>query len=139
MDKMIFLGILISLLYTEITDLSPGGIVTPAYFAIFISDFRRLFLTVIIALFCTLIIRILSEVMILYGRRRLTMYLLSGVLLKLLLSSSPFSLSLSSVGYLVPGLLGKDIEKQGFIETVVSLGIVTFLTLFIYILCREMF
>lgn len=137
MDKMIFLGILISLLYTEITDLSPGGIVTPAYFAIFISDFRRLFLTVIIALFCTLIIRILSEVMILYGRRRLTMYLLSGVLLKLLLSSSPFSLSLSSVGYLVPGLLGKDIEKQGFIETVVSLGIVTFLTLFI--LCREMF
>jgi len=138
MDNLLFIGILISLAYTEVTGLSPGGIITPAYFALMISDSRKLLVTVVMSFLCLLIVHALSQIMILYGRRRFSMYLLTGILLKLLLNGGFLFSGLSSIGYLIPGLLGKDMEKQGWFSTLLSLGIVTMITLFVHILYREM-
>ena len=33
MNDILLLGIFLSLIFTELTDLSPGGIIVPAYFA----------------------------------------------------------------------------------------------------------
>lgn len=131
MNELIFIGIIISLLYTEITGISPGGIIVPAYFVLYIHDPVRMASTLVIALLCMGIVRLLSRFMILYGRRRYAVYLLTGIVLKaaaglLFAGGVDFMLSLSlSIGYIIPGLLGREAERQGILPTFASLGIVT--------------
>ena len=72
MNDILLLGIFLSLIFTELTDLSPGGIIVPAYFAMYAYDWKRLLGTIILALLCMLIVHFMSKYMILYGRRRHT-------------------------------------------------------------------
>lgn len=130
MNEILLAGILISLLYTEFTGLSPGGVIVPAYFALFLHAPWRMAATVILA-FCTWgVIRLLSCVTILYGRRRFALFLITGILVKLLASFLyrqnllPLADLSASIGYLVPGLLARDTERQGILPTYLSLGIV---------------
>lgn len=130
MNELIFWGILASLAFTELTGVSPGGIIVPAYFALYFGDPLRMGLTLALSLLCMLIVRLLSRYMILYGRRRFAVYLLLGILLKaafsFLYANGPAgipNLSLS-IGYVIPGLLGREAERQGVVITFVSLGIV---------------
>lgn len=130
MNDMVFWGILASLLFTELTGFSPGGIIVPAYFALYFDDPLRMGLTVALALLCMGIVRLLSRYMILYGRRRFAVYLLTGMLLKALFAfvyaQSPIPVpNLSvSIGYVIPGLLGREAERQGIVPTLASLGVV---------------
>lgn len=133
MNEIILLGILLSLIFTEFTDLSPGGIIVPAYFAMYAYDWRRMAVTVVLAFLVMLLIRFLSGFMILYGRRRFAMYMIMGILLKFVFSYSPLTGLGASIGYLVPGLLGKDMERQGSFKTLLALFIVTLFIRLIYI------
>ena len=131
MNELIFAGIIVSLLFTELTGISPGGIVVPAYFVLYWDDPIRMALTLFIAGLCMLIVRLLSRYMILYGRRRFAMYLIVGMVLKYLFASlyraSPIAIpNLSlSIGYIIPGLIASDAERQGIVPTLLGLGIVT--------------
>jgi len=139
MRDMIFWGVLISLAFTELSGLSPGGVIVPAYFALYLYDPWRVALTLGLSLVCVGIVRLLSRYMILYGRRRFAVYLVVGMLLKLLLgvvyTATPLGLpNLSlSIGYVIPGLLGRDVERQGILPTFASLGIVCCLLLLLRI------
>ena len=133
MNQIILIGIIISLIYTELTGLSPGGLIVPAYFALYIGDLPRCAATLVIAFLCMATVRLLQNVTILYGRRRYAVYVVSGIFYKALLNffifPNPaffFSLS-SSIGYLIPGILGRDMERQGIPKTLLSLGIVVLL------------
>lgn len=135
MNDILLLGIFLSLIFTELTDLSPGGIIVPAYFAMYSYDWKRLFGTIVLALLCMLIVHFMSKYMILYGRRRYAVYIMTGVLLKFLFSSMGAGASFS-IGSLIPGILGRDMEKQGIPKTLIALGIVTLLIRLIYIIVR---
>ncbi len=135
MNDILLLGIFLSLLFTELTDLSPGGIIVPAYFAMYSYDWKRLLGTVILSLLCMVIVHFMSKYMILYGRRRYAVYVMTGVLLKFLVSSLGAGAAFS-IGSLIPGILGRDMEKQGVPKTLTGLGIVTLLTRLIYIIVR---
>lgn len=130
MNDLIFWGIIASLLFTEITGVSPGGIIVPAYFVLYFHDPMRMGLTLGLSLLCIVIVRLLSRYMILYGRRRFAVYLLLGIVLKALFAfvyaQSPLALpNLSlSIGYVIPGLLGRDAERQGIGVTFIALGVV---------------
>lgn len=135
MNDILLLGIFLSLLFTELTDLSPGGIIVPAYFAMYAYDWKRLLGTVILSLLCMVIVHFMSKYMILYGRRRYAVYVMTGVLLKFLVGSLGAGAAFS-IGSLIPGILGRDMEKQGVPKTLTGLGIVTLLTRLIYIIVR---
>lgn len=135
MNDILLLGIFLSLLFTELTDLSPGGIIVPAYFAMYAYDWKRLLGTVILSLLCMVVVHFMSKYMILYGRRRYAVYVMTGVLLKFLIGSMGAGAAFS-IGSLIPGILGRDMEKQGVPKTLVGLGIVTLLTRLIYIIVR---
>ena len=124
MNELLLLGILFSLIFTEFTDLSPGGIIVPAYFAMYCNEPWRLAMTAAAALLCVAVVRFFSGYMILYGRRRFAVYIMTGILLRFLAAFAVPG-SVLSIGWLIPGLLGKDIEKQGPILTLLSLGAVT--------------
>lgn len=135
MNDLLLLGIFLSLIFAELTDLSPGGIIVPAYFAMYAYDPKRILGTVVISLLCVVLVRFMSRFMILYGRRRFAIYMMTGIFLRLLLGFALSDISMS-IGYLIPGILGKDMEKQGVVPTLVSLGIVTLLIRLVYIVVR---
>lgn len=135
MNDYLLLGIFISLAFTELTDLSPGGIIVPAYFAMYSYDWKRLLGTVVLAFLCMLVLHVLSKFMILYGRRRYAIYILTGVLLKFLAGMTGTGAAVS-IGSLIPGILGRDMERQKIIPTLIGLGIVTLLTRLVFILMR---
>lgn len=131
MSELALLSLTLSLIFTEVTGLLPGGIVVPYYFALYLDDPVKVTATVVSALVAVGAVKLLSGVTILYGRRRFAMYLIIGVLEKILFtyfyfgdSYMFFNLSMT-IGYLVPGILGRQMERQGIGRTLGALAAVT--------------
>lgn len=122
MNQTLILGLLLALVYTELTGLSPGGIIVPAYFALYFDSPLRMAGTLLLAFLCLGIVRFLSSHMILYGRRKYTVYLLVGILLKAVAAAAGFG-TVISIGTLIPGILGREMERQKAVPTLLSLGI----------------
>lgn len=133
MNYYLVIGLIITLLYTEIVGLSPGGMIVPIYFAMNLYSPTKILNTLFISLLVYVSLYLLDKVMILYGRRKFAVAIMLGILIKVFLhyiSNSSFIplLDLStSIGYIIPGLIARDIERQGFIKTLSSLAIVTIL------------
>lgn len=135
MNETLLIGIIFALIFTEFTDLSPGGVIVPAYFALYLTSPVRILTTVAAALVTMLIVSFLSRYMILYGRRRYAVFLISGVLLKMLMSALIGGTALS-IGSLIPGILGREMERQHILPTLLSLAVVTLATYFVILLLR---
>jgi poly-gamma-glutamate biosynthesis protein PgsC/CapC len=141
--EALIIGIIIGILFYEKFDLSPGGVITPGYFALFIRYPGRILITLLIAFLVWLILEFLIKRFILYGRRRFLLALLLGFALKLIMEvfvqpnvQLPFDLI--SIGYIIPGLIANEMVRQKPVKTFISLGIVTFLT-FIVLVVLERF
>ena len=124
MNEIVFGGIIAAVLFTELTDLSPGGLIVPAYLALYIYDPERIAATVLLAFFCMGIVRLCSRWMILYGRRRYFVFIATKKKKKMALGMSGVGM-IGTIGYLVPGLLGRDMERQGVLKTLAAAVIVT--------------
>lgn len=135
MNDLLLLGIFLSLIFAELTDLFPGGIIVPAYFAMYAYDPKRMIGTIVLSLLCVLIVKFMSRFMILYGRRRFAVYVMTGIFLRMILGFAFADMGLS-IGYLIPGILGRDMEKQKILPTLISLGIVTLLIRIVYVIVR---
>lgn len=135
MNDILLFGIIAGLIFTELTDLSPGGIIVPAYFAMYAYDWRRMLGTILLSFLCVFVVRFFSKYMILYGRRRYSVYLLTGILLKYLVSILGAGAAFS-IGSLIPGILGREIERQKALPTLLSLGIVTLIIRFLFLLAH---
>jgi len=123
-------GIFISFIFTELTGLLAGGLIVPGYFAIFWDQPARILMTFVVALLSFLIVSILSNLIIIYSRRRFMAAVLTGYVLGWLLSTYfidfiPVSMDVRVIGYIVPGLIANDMIKQGIIKTIISALIVT--------------
>ena len=131
MNELAVLALLISLIFTELTNLLPGGIIVPFYFALYLDDPVKILATVISALIAMMVVKFLSRYTILYGRRKFALYLIIGILEKILFTYLYFGNSYMfynlsmTIGYLVPGILGREMEKQGVLKTLCALTAVT--------------
>jgi len=128
-----FLGLVLALLYTELTDITPGGIVVPAYLALHLDHPLRILTTVAAAALSLLAFRFLRRRMLLFGRRRFVLLLLIGSLLSqaislLLPRLGADPLEFRVIGWVIPGLLANNLERQRFLPTMASLGTVIILT-----------
>lgn len=132
----IFIGIASALLYTEATGILPGGIIVPAYIALYLDQPLRVAATVAAALLALLCFRLLSRYFVLFGRRRFVLLILLGGLfgqLWLVLWPHVFStpLDLRVIGWIIPGLLANNCERQKILPTLASLITASVLTYFI--------
>jgi poly-gamma-glutamate biosynthesis protein PgsC/CapC len=128
--QLFIIGLVVGFIFYELTGISPGGVIAPAYFALFIYDPERIIMTIIIALAIYLIIRFLSSYMILYGRRRFLLAVVLSFFLKLLIETQiqpldVMKLDLQSIGYIIPGLIANEMSRQKIVSTLLSLGVVT--------------
>ena len=125
-NEIILLGVACSLLFYELTLLSPGGIIVPGYFALCLTEPARILYTLGIVLLTWLLMRLLSQFFILYGRRRFALAILLSFLLNAAVTAlGIFPYSFNLIGYIVPGILLRDMERQGVWKTLLSLAIVT--------------
>jgi poly-gamma-glutamate biosynthesis protein PgsC/CapC len=117
------LGIAINLLFTELFGLASGGLVVPGYLALHLSQPARVLATLAVGALTFLSVRFgLMRLVILYGRRRfgvtiLTGFLWHGVYLAGLGSMPGVSADLRVVGYIVPGLMANAALTQGWWPT----------------------
>lgn len=137
--ELFLVGLVVGFLYFEITGYSPGGVVPPAYFALFIHQPGRVAVTILLALLVYLAVRFLQARTFLYGRRRLLTALLLGFAAKWLLErwlapawGLPFELQ--AIGFVIPGLIANDMIRQKPVPTLLSVGIVMLLTALIGLL-----
>ena len=133
------LSVILSFLVTELTGLLTGGMVSAGYLAFYFSEPMRILSTLLLSTLIALILRLSREFLILYGRRRFMLSILLSILFFYALEKayfilSPLSLDLRVIGYIIPGLIANDMEKQGIIRTSLALIIVTALVKLLSIL-----
>ena len=132
--ETIGLGMLASFFLTETVGLAAGGIVVPGYFALTLTEPVRVIATILVALATFLIIKLLSRVMLVFGRRMLLLGVLVGYLLGYVtkivptLTIASLHLDVSVIGYVIPGLLAYWMNRQGVVETISTMLIAAVLT-----------
>jgi poly-gamma-glutamate biosynthesis protein PgsC/CapC len=131
-----FIGLILAVFYVELMDIYPGGIIVPAYIALYIDQPLQVLATVLIAFLSLLTYKLLSRFFILFGRRRFVMLLLLGALwgqLLFLIIPHVFAgaMEIRMIGWVIPGLLANNCEKQRLFATLASLFTVSVLTYFV--------
>lgn len=139
--QAIGIGIAIGFLFYELVGLSPGGIVVPGYVALFINQPWRIIVTIGIAILTYYIVIFLSNYLILYGKRRFLSMILISFFVKWLVEGFLFQLpvtgiEIQSIGYIIPGLLANEMQRQGILPTLLATAIVAILvrlTLYLFL------
>lgn len=131
-----FIGLLVSLIFTGLTGIYPGGIIVPSYLALFVDQPARIGGTLAAALLTHLCFKLASQYLILFGRRRfIFMILIGGFWTFLWYQVIPFILPASMefrvIGWVIPGLIANNFERQGVTVTTASLITVTVAVYFI--------
>lgn len=122
------LGVAVSIILLSITGLSAGGLIAPGYLALVLDQPTTLLVLVVITCATWGIVTLLSRVLFLYGPRRFGIAILCSLLLSALLelwrpTFGPLGIDWRSVGYIVPGLLANQFDRQGPLPTIAMLAI----------------
>jgi poly-gamma-glutamate biosynthesis protein PgsC/CapC len=128
-EAYLVLGVVLGILFMELTDVSPGGLIVPGYLALFRDRPDRIALSLVIALLTVAVLRLAGRFLILFGRRRFALFLLAGFAIRvaaefLLPMVSPAFGGLEAIGWLVPGIIASDMDKQGVPKTLLAAGAV---------------
>lgn len=130
MYNIIILGIVISIIFYELTEISPGGVVVPGYIALFINQPGRIIMTIALSVLSLIVVNFLSNYTILYGRRRFGIMVMVSFAIRLALKMSinympmPDLVLISSIGYVIPAIIAQDIGRQGIVKTLSSMIVV---------------
>lgn len=131
--EIFLIGLIAGFIYYEFVGISPGGVIAPAYLALFILQPGKILVTLVLAIIIYYIIKLLSARLILYGRRKLLLALVLGFLLKLVIDlviqpMPVIRFDLQSIGYIIPGLIAHEMSRQRVVPTLISIGIVALVT-----------
>lgn len=137
----IIIGIVLSLIYTELVGVMPAGLVVPGYLAQFYNQPLNVLIITLISLLTFLIVKyVIARYTILFGRRMFVAMLLTAIAVKFAFDYAypllPFEVfELRGIGVVVPGLIANTIARQGVVHTLSStylLGGLTFLGMLVY-------
>ena len=123
--EIVLAGVAVSLLFSELTGLSPAGLVVPGYIALSLQTPWRVLYTLLIAMLAWGAARLLERWMILYGRRRFAvLILLSFLINEVIVGVEVLPYDPGMIGVLVPGIIANEIDKQGAMKSLLSLAVV---------------
>ncbi|MFA7057217.1 MAG: poly-gamma-glutamate biosynthesis protein PgsC [Candidatus Cloacimonadales bacterium] len=123
-EAAVGLGVLVSLIFTELLGASAGGIVVPGYIALYLDRPVQIITTLLVAFATWMLIRLISSFTILYGKRRMALSILVGFILGWIVSGmkmNVMSFNIDSVGYIIPGLIANWLERQGLVKTITTM------------------
>ena len=113
------IGVLLGMLYYQKTGWACGGIITPGVIAMYIGDPWKVGVSLTAGLVTWLVLELLVRFTGVYGRQRLAAALLIALALRYPLVHVWGETSLW-LGWVVPGLVGADIQRQGPVPTLAA-------------------
>lgn len=124
--QAIAIGLVYGFFLFEWLGIVAGGLIAPGYLAL---SFDKPFIIAIcigVAIATMLLVRLLSSAAILYGRRRfivcvLIAFALQWTAVSALMGSELGAGRVEVVGYIIPGLLANEMERQGSGRTLLAL------------------
>jgi poly-gamma-glutamate biosynthesis protein PgsC/CapC len=124
----LIIGIVVSLVLTDLVGLTAGGIIVPGYVALLLDRPTALAGFLVVAAVSYGVVRALSTVAMLYGTRRFAVALLAGLALSVGAQwASPLFVApyveWVGLGLIVPGLLANQFDRQGVLPTLLMLAI----------------
>lgn len=128
------IGMIMSFFMTETIGLAAGGIVVPGYIALLLHHPFQVIMTILVAWITYLLTKLLSHFMLLFGRRLLLVAVLIGYLLGYVtrlfppLVISQLKVDISTIGYVIPGLIAYWMSRQGVVETISTMMVAAVLT-----------
>jgi poly-gamma-glutamate biosynthesis protein PgsC/CapC len=123
-EAAVGLGVIISLIFSEMLGASAGGIVV-----LYLDKPMQILGTLLVSLATWLIIRIIGSFTLLFGKRRMVLSILIGFILGwasrnlIFHNITIYDLQMQSIGYIVPGLIANWFERQGFLKTLSTMTI----------------
>ncbi len=118
------IGMVLSLLATETLGVTAGGIIVPGYIAMNLENPERLVITFGVSIITFLFIKLLSQYIMVYGKRRLVLALLIGFLLGYLsrlenmITAGVGTTEFMVIGNIIPGLIANWMDRQGVLRTI---------------------
>ncbi len=134
------IGLGVSLFMSEIFGLTAGGLVVPGYIALHLREPITVLLTLAAGFAAFALVQGLSTVMVIYGRRRIVLLILSGYLIGMAIrlfindAKQPDGLEFSVIGFIIPGLIAIWLDRRGIIESLCSLLTVSIVVRLILVL-----
>jgi poly-gamma-glutamate biosynthesis protein PgsC/CapC len=121
------IGLAVGLLFTEFFGIASGGLIVPGYIGLYLTKPWDVVLTVAVAFATFGVVRALSTFLVVYGRRRTALMILVGYLLGMLVRrwTGPISDDHLVIGFVIPGLIALWMDRQGVLQTLASLVIVS--------------
>ncbi len=138
-EAAVGLGVILSLLFSELLGASAGGIVVPGYIAMYLHRPTLIVGTIIVSLATLIFIKIISSFSLLYGKRRMVLSILIGFILGwasrniIFANVTIYDLKMQSIGYIIPGLIANWMERQGILRTIFTMIIAAVLVRLILI------
>ena len=121
------LGMLLGMFYYHKTGWACGGIITPGVIAMYIGDPGKVLVSIAAGLVTWVILELLVRFFSIYGRQRLAAAMLIALALRYPLVSVWGETSLW-LGWVVPGLIGADIQRQGLTISLTAVAAVSVAT-----------
>lgn len=112
-------GMLLGMLYYHKTGWACGGIITPGVIAMYIGDPWKVAVSLAAGLATWILLELLVRFSGVYGRQRLAAAMLIALALRYPLVSVWGESSLW-LGWVVPGLIGADMQRQGVVTTLTA-------------------
>ncbi|EME58596.1 poly-gamma-glutamate biosynthesis protein PgsC/CapC [Amycolatopsis decaplanina] len=128
------IGLLLSLACVLLTNLSPGGMISPGWLALtLVEDYRRAAIVVVMTAFAYVGSKGLQRLTILYGKRLFSAIVLLAVLLQstlflFLQHDYPLLFAHQTLGFVVPGLIAYQLIRQPPVATMLATATVSLVT-----------
>ncbi len=121
------IGLVIGLLVSEVFGIASGGLIVPGYLALYLLKPVDLALTVGVAFVAFAVVSVLENFFIIFGKRRTALMILVAYLLGMGIRSwtGLFSSDVEIIGYIIPGLIAVWMDRQGVVETLTAMTIVS--------------
>ena len=121
------IGLVIGLLATEMFGVASGGLIVPGYLSLYLTQPGAILATVGVGLLTFIVVKAMSTFLIVYGRRRTALMILIGYIFGMLarqwggFSAGDFAV----IGFVIPGLIAIWMDRQGVVQTLASMTIVS--------------
>lgn len=120
------LSIILGFVLSEFAGILTGGLISAGYLAFYVDNPTRLIATMVLSFVICLIVKGLKHVMILYGRRKYILTVLLSIVCVFLVERSyhlfpTATVDFRIIGFIVPGLVANDMDKQGVLKTILAL------------------
>lgn len=121
------IGLFYGLMATEALGIATGGLIVPGYFALHLTRPLHLVLTIGAAFVAYGVVKVLDGFAIVFGRRRIAAMILVGYAVGTLVQewSGLLGVDYQVIGFVIPGLLAIWMDRQGIVETLAALAIVS--------------